>query len=99
MAKVVNFQGVVYATSTNEAFYGNGSFDTVTYAAAPSSLTVGDYDLGVIVDLANPVVNTGWAFGDTYFGVERVVGSQYTDFLYGTRQENRFRGGGSPDFI
>jgi Ca2+-binding RTX toxin-like protein len=99
MAIVKRFTGTIYATSKAEAFYGDGSFDTVSYVNAPSSLTLGDYDLGVTVDLANLSLNTGWARGDTYVGVERLTGSQHTDFLYGNALTNNFDGGGSPDFI
>ena len=99
MAIVKRFMGTIYATSKGETFYGDGSFDTVSYLNAPSSLTLGDYDVGVTVDLANPLRNTGWAWGDTYVGVERITGSQHTDFLYGTAQANNFDGCGSPDFI
>jgi Ca2+-binding RTX toxin-like protein len=101
MAQLVNFLGLYYATSTAEAYYGTGSFDTVSYEKAPSSGSVGDYDVGVTVDLANTLLNTGWAWGDKfYFGtVEKIAGSQHTDFLYGDALPNTFDGGGSPDFI
>jgi len=101
MAQLVYFQGLDYATSIAEAFYGDGSFDTVSYENAPSSGSVGDYDLGVTVNLTDPIFNTGWAWGDKfYFGtVEKIIGSQHTDFLYGDAQANTFDGAGSPDFI
>src|SRR5215218_28637 len=101
MALLVNFTGFVYATGVAEGFYGSGNFDTVSYEKAPSIGSVGSYDLGVTVDLANPSLNTGWAWGDKfYFGtVEKIIGSQYTDYLYGDAQANTFDGGGSPDFL
>jgi Ca2+-binding RTX toxin-like protein len=99
MAIIKRFIGTVYATSNVEAFYGDGSFDTVSYLNASSSLTLGDYDVGVTVDLASPWLNTGLAWGDTYVGVERITGSQHTDFLYGNALANNFDGGGSPDFV
>ncbi len=99
MAIVKRFTGTTYATGTVEAFYGDAGFDTVSYLNAPSALTLGDYDLGVTVDLASPFLNTGLASGDTYVGVERITGSQHTDFLYGDARTNNFDGGGSPDFI
>jgi Ca2+-binding RTX toxin-like protein len=101
MALLVNFTGFAYASGIAEAYYGSGSFDTVSYEKAPSIGSVGSYDLGVTVDIASPSLNTGWAWGDKfYFGtVERVVGSQYTDYLYGDGQANTFDGGGSPDFL
>jgi Ca2+-binding RTX toxin-like protein len=101
MAQLVEFDGRVYAASTAEAFHGTGSLDTVSYAKAPSAAQLGDYDLGVTVDLVSPSLNTGWALGDRfYFGtVERIIGSQYSDFLYGDAQSNILYGGGSPDFL
>jgi Ca2+-binding RTX toxin-like protein len=99
MPQVKGLAGTVYAESAAETFYGDGSFDTVSYLNAPSSATIGDYDTGVTVNLADPSLNTWWAVGDSYFGVERITGSQHTDFLYGNAQTNNFDGGGSPDFI
>jgi len=99
MAATVHFLGMVYATSIGEAFYGDGSFDAVSYENAPSAGRFGQYDVGVTVDLASLSRNTSWAKGDSYFGVEKIVGSQYTDWLYGDAQANTFDGGGSPDFI
>jgi Ca2+-binding RTX toxin-like protein len=90
---------VAFATSKAEAFRGTGTFDTVSYENAPSRMTLGDYDLGVTVDLASPRRNAGWAAGDTYFGIEKIVGSEHTDYLYGDSQRNVLDGGGSPDFL
>jgi hypothetical protein len=72
MASVVHFSGTVFATKTQEAFYGDGSFDTVSYANAPNIFKLGDYDAGVTVNLANPSGNLGWALGDTYVGVRKL---------------------------
>ena len=51
--------------------------------------------------LRTPSSTTGWARGDKYyFGtVEKITGSQHTDWLYGDALANTFDGGGSPDFI
>jgi len=101
MAQLVNFYGLAYATSAAEAFYGTGGFDTVSYEKAPSSGSVGSYDLGVTLDLMYPYLNTSWAWGDKFYfnSVEKIIGSQYTDYLYGDAQANTFDGGGSPDFL
>jgi Ca2+-binding RTX toxin-like protein len=101
MALLISFQGLTYATNTAEAFYAEGPFDTVSYESAPSAGKVGDYDVGVTVNFTDPYLNTGWAQGDKfYFGsIEKIIGSQHTDFLYGDAQANTFDGGGSPDFI
>ena len=73
MPQVKRLAGTVYAESAAETFYGDGSFDTVSYLNAPSSATIGDYDTGVTVNLADPSLNTWWAVGDSYFGVERIT--------------------------
>src|SRR5215213_4151238 len=96
MAQLVNFYGLAYATSAAEAFYGTGGFDTVSYEKAPSSGSVGSYDLGVTLDLMYPYLNASWAWGDKFYfnSVEKIIGSQYTDYLYGDAQANTFGGGG-----
>jgi Ca2+-binding RTX toxin-like protein len=88
-----------YATSRPEAFYGWGFDDTVSYENAPSSGSIGQYDVGVTVSLENPYINTGLAFGDTFYFIEKIIGSQYTDFMYGDAGSNILDGGGSPDFL
>ena len=98
-AKKVYVDNTAYATSQPEAFQGNGTLNIVSYENAPSRMTLGDYDLGVTVDLASPRRNAGWAAGDTYFSIEKIVGSGHTDYLYGDSQRNVLDGGGSPDFL
>ena len=58
MAQLVYFQNLYYATSIAEGFYGYGSFDTASYERSPSSGRLGDYNLGVTVNLADPNFNT-----------------------------------------
>jgi len=55
---------------------GNG-IDTLSYQLATSA---------VIVSLANPRLNTGWAAGDTYTSIEDVTGTIYNDIIYGDDQ-------------
>jgi len=46
----------------------------------------------VIVDLANPHLNTGEAAGDSYFGIEDLAGGRFADQLFGDAQNNRLFG-------
>ncbi|WP_406857130.1 hypothetical protein ABEG18_05695 [Alsobacter sp. KACC 23698] len=71
----------------------------MSYDNAPSIASVGRYDLGVTIDLADAALGTGWAASDSFMGVEQVIGSRFTDVLYGDAQANVIDGGGSPDFV
>ncbi|WP_460451313.1 calcium-binding protein [Alsobacter sp. SYSU BS001988] len=102
VASQVNFQTLVYATSLPDVFVGAGgaaAVDAVSYENAPSLASIGSYDIGVVIDMANSNSNTGWASGDSYVGVEELIGSRFTDAIYGDATGNIIDGGGSPDFI
>ena len=45
------------------------------------------------------LVNTGEAAGDTYTGIEGLVGGQYGDYLYGDSADNYIFGVGGNDWI
>jgi hypothetical protein len=51
----------------------DATFDTVSYAKAPSSASIGDHNLGLTIDLAISRLNSGWAAGDIFVGVERIT--------------------------
>ncbi len=61
---------------------GGSGTDTATYADATTAL---------IVDLANPGVNTGEAAGDTFTSIENLTGSSLNDNLRGDPDPIRFR--------
>src|SRR5688572_12960368 len=94
MAKLVSFVGTTFATSQAETFVGNGGSDTVSYALVGTGVNIGDYTSGISVNLATGVGSLGWALGDTYVGVENLVGSQHSDVLIGNYQANILDGGG-----
>lgn len=64
--------------------------DAASYASAGS---------GVVADLKTPSNNTADAAGDTYDGVEDLIGSSYEDTLSGTGKANRIWGDGGADVI
>lgn len=67
---------LVGSTGINFMDGGNG-VDTLSYQLATA---------GVTVSLANPLLNTGWAAGDTYTNVENVTGTDFNDTIYGDEQ-------------
>jgi Ca2+-binding RTX toxin-like protein len=58
---------------------GAGLLDYAAYKSAPE---------GVLVDLATPSLNTGDAAGDSYGGIEGLVGSLFSDSLRGDNGDN-----------
>ena len=87
---------------------GRGGDDILDGGAGADVLNGGDgfdiasYDdasAGVTVDLANPSLNTGDAAGDTFIGIEGVVGSRYADVLRGDAQANYLMGGDGNDSL
>jgi Ca2+-binding RTX toxin-like protein len=68
---------------------GDAGFDTVSYAGAASSVAVNLTTGGTIGD----------AFGDTFFSVEGVIGSNFADTLVGNSDDNMLRGGAGGDTL
>ncbi|MEM7237429.1 MAG: calcium-binding protein [Pseudomonadota bacterium] len=66
-----------------DRFFGGDGLDTVTYAAATGAV-------GVRLDAG---LSFGRATGDTFDGVENVVGSGFNDTFVGDAQNNVFLGG------
>jgi len=71
---------------------GGAGVDIVSYAYSPSTW-------GVSVDLALNKGLRGDAEGDTYYGIEDVMGSQFHDLLAGTADANSLWGGLGNDTI
>ena len=72
-----------------DTFFGGTGSDTVTYENAGTS---------VLVDLTSGIGDLG-AWGDRYFDVENVIGSQFKDYIYGDGNDNRLEGLGGDDTI
>ncbi len=73
-----------------DAFLGGDGVDWVSYAGSFGSLRV---------DLMFPQINTFAAMGDTYDGIENLLGSQGPDNMRGTLDANHIMGGRNVDYI
>jgi Ca2+-binding RTX toxin-like protein len=72
---------------------GGDDIDTVDYAGSPEAVTV------------NLLAGTGggsatsWSNGDTFFSIQKVIGSYYNDTLVGSTGDETIDGGGLDDYI
>lgn len=71
---------------------GGEGTDTVVYEAAQSIV-------GVVVNLANPVLNTAEAAGDVFVSIENLSGTGFGDTLSGDSGANLLRGGAGADSL
>jgi hypothetical protein len=78
------------------AFHGGTGNDTVAYINATQGATIA-LDANV---LGYPTVtNSGAAAGDTYDSIENVVGTNFSDSIYGDAHDNKLYGGAGNDSI
>lgn len=73
-----------------DSFFGGAGNDVVSYVTS---------DRGVVIDLANPSQSSYWAQGDRFSGVERVIGSNFSDLLWGDGGANQLDGGIGEDCL
>ncbi|KAA3498698.1 tandem-95 repeat protein [Rhizobium rhizogenes] len=69
---------------------GGIGFDTISFEAS---------DFGVRSDLESRVGQGGYAQGDTYLGIEAVIGTQYADQLGGDSSDNALEGRAGHDIL
>lgn len=73
-----------------DALLGGAGLDTASYANAAAAVTA---------SLIAPATNTGDAAGDTYNGVENLLGSNFNDRLTGNTGNNLIDGGAGNDTL
>jgi serralysin len=92
----------------NDLLYGYAGNDVLLGAAGADRLDGGsgrDYasysgaSAGVVADLLSPAVNGGDAQGDTFAGIENLLGSGAADVLRGNNAANVIKGGGGDDLL
>jgi Ca2+-binding RTX toxin-like protein len=89
-----------------EHFDGGDGVDLVAYLGVPVEVVIDpatySYVItgeGITADLADPSRNKGFAAGDTYAGIEVLIGSYVDDDLAGNEQDNTLRGSLGDDVI
>jgi len=73
-----------------DTIIGGTGFDTVSFAAS---------DVGLRADLESRIGQGGFAQGDTFQGIEALIGSEFADQLGGDGANNRLEGLGGDDLI
>ena len=81
---------IISGTATATAYIGSTFYEQVSYADATAA--VGAY-------LAAPVNNSGDAAGDTYVGIEQLVGTAFNDVLAGDGAANLLDGKAGGDLL
>jgi predicted extracellular nuclease len=98
----------VNAGASNDTIDGGAGNDNLTGGTGSDSLTGGTgwdnaiYDTeasGIDARLYNAALNTGAAAGDTYNGIEGVIGTNFNDTIYGDAFANELRGLDGDDYL
>jgi Ca2+-binding RTX toxin-like protein len=89
----------LYGEEGNDHFIGGAGADFLNGGDGYDTVYYGGSGAGVTVDLKNNSGKGGEAEGDTFFSIERVVGSQYSDTLGGTDSIDSLYGGNGNDVL
>ena len=83
----------------NDILFGGAGADRLEGGAGSDTASYTDATGGVRVDLIASGFNTGFAQGDTLFGIEQLVGSNFADILAGSNGGDSIFGRGGDDSI
>ncbi|MDP3899067.1 MAG: M10 family metallopeptidase C-terminal domain-containing protein [Mesorhizobium sp.] len=81
----------------NDVLIGGLGADTLIGGAGVDAASYQFAAIGVMARLDLPALNTGEATGDTYSGIEDLIGSAFADTLVGNGGGNTIEGGGGDD--
>ena len=89
---LIGFDGddVLEGGAGADQLFGSPGFDYVSYRSS---------NTGVEITLEFFEGHGGHAEGDQYFSIEGVIGSAYTDLLFGTEERDVLRGEGGSDYL
>ena len=73
-----------------DQLFGNGGIDTADYSGSPSA---------VYIRLGNGSQSGGDAAGDVLLDIERIIGSDYGDILFGDHRDSTLDGGEGNDIM
>ncbi|MDQ1195402.1 cadherin domain-containing protein [Agrobacterium sp. SORGH_AS 787] len=83
----------------NDTLEGGAGADQLIGGADIDTAVYSHSSAGVTVDLGAGTGHDGEAEGDTYSGIENIIGSDFADTLTGDGNANTLRGGGGADFL
>lgn len=83
----------------NDILIGGDGADQLIGGNGIDRAQYSDATAGVIADLHNQLVNTGYALGDRYTSIENLSGSKFNDDLRGNAFDNTIWGNGGNDII
>ncbi|MET0362858.1 MAG: calcium-binding protein, partial [Sphingobium sp.] len=83
----------------DDVLIGGAGSDTLTGGAGTDMASYATSGSGVTVSLLNTALNTGDAAGDSFSGIEGLIGSSFNDSLYGDGSANRLDGGIGDDTL
>ena len=87
-----NNANVIRGLGGNDIIAGGGGADTLEGGDGIDFVSYVGSDVGVRVDLLNNTASGGDATGDQISGFESAIGSQHSDYLYGTNGANELNG-------
>ncbi|NPD15564.1 calcium-binding protein [Xinfangfangia sp. D13-10-4-6] len=83
----------------DDTLIGGDGADTLHGGDGNDYVLYSDAVTGVVADLLNPSLNTGYAAGDVYVSIENLYGSQFDDVLGGNNIANIMAGAAGNDII
>ncbi|MCA1406544.1 protease [Ensifer sp. IC3342] len=90
---------ILYGNDGNDAIIGGSGKDVIDGGDGRDTASYAGAARGVNANLTNNSGNTNDAYGDTYFSIESLIGSSYSDVLHGDTGVNSLVGGSGNDFI
>ena len=89
----------LYGGDGNDSLIGGAGADHLDGDGGDGDWVILTGDAGLSVDLGNQTGKGGDAEGDTYVGIEHVLGSSLADDIRGNNQDNSLLGGAGDDFL
>jgi len=83
----------LYGHAGNDTIHGGSEGDYINGGTGVDSASYAGSNRNVIASLSNPNINTNDAIGDQYASIENLIGTNYSDALYGNGSANTLEGG------
>lgn len=89
----------LFGHAGNDTIFGGSGGDYINGGAGVDSASFAGSSRNVIASLSNSSVNTNDAIGDQYASIENLIGTSYSDALYGNGSANTLDGGSGNDTL